>query len=172
MEPVFVTVTKKKKTYFYPLNFFFAGPRIISKLKAKSTGFLKREYELTKQFTSSLVKITIPGPLTIYDNSSCHYYKSKEELMNDLATIINKEILMLVSAGCKHIQIDEPVFMRHPRDALQFGIKALERCFADIGENVFKSVHMCCGYPNHLDDADYAKADPQVLGIPVFFVNS
>ena len=28
-------------------------------------------------------------------------------------------------------------------------------------DDVVKVMHMCCGYPGHLDDEDYHKADPQ-----------
>ena len=44
--------------------------------------------------------------------------------------------------------------------ASDFGIEGLERCFHNVPENVTKIVHMCCGYPDHLDDEEYKKADP------------
>ena len=79
---------------------------------------------------------------------------------NLLAKTINKEVLALVEAGCKHIQIDEPLFARSVKDALDFGMEGLERCFYGVPKSVTRIVHMCCGYPDHLDDTDYKKADP------------
>ena len=40
----------------------------------------------------------------------------------DLIKAINKEVRALADAGCKHIQIDEPVLVRLPEIALDFGI--------------------------------------------------
>ena len=49
--------------------------------------------------------------------------------------------------------------MRKVDDALDFGIESLERCFDGVPEEVTRVMHMCCGYPGHLDDEDYLKAD-------------
>jgi len=65
----------------------------------------------------------------------------------------------LVEAGCKYIQIDEPLFARKVDDALNFGIKNLDTIFAHPGcADIQKSVHMCCGYPARLDQVDFPKA--------------
>ena len=50
------------------------------------------------------------------------------ELNRDLAGALNAEVLALVEAGCRHIQIDEPVFARKARQALDYGFEDLERC--------------------------------------------
>ena len=38
--------------------------------------------------------------------------------------------------------------------------EGLEHCFHRVPKGVTRIVHMCCGYPDHLDDEDYKKADP------------
>ena len=43
---------------------------------------------------------------------------------------------------------------------LDYGIATLARCFEGVPDGVQRAAHMCCGYPNHLDDHDYLKADP------------
>jgi len=63
--------------------------------------------------------------------------------------------------SCQHIQIDEPVFARRPQNALDFGFENLERCFHNLPPSVLRTVHMCCGYPDELDQADFMKADRQ-----------
>jgi len=77
-----------------------------------------------------------------------------------LAETVNREILALVDAGCQYIQVDEPLFAREVDDALSFGMEGLERCFHGVPKSVTRVVHMCCGYPDHIDDDDYKKADP------------
>ena len=64
--------------------------------------------------------------------------------------------------GGRHIQVDEPLFARLPEQALDFGIENLERCFHGVPDGVTRTMHMCCGYPNKLDETDYLKADPEV----------
>jgi 5-methyltetrahydropteroyltriglutamate--homocysteine methyltransferase len=77
----------------------------------------------------------------------------------DLAEVINVEIKRLQKAGCKYIQVDEPLFARKPQDAIDFGINNLAKCFEGIeNEEVEKITHICCGYPDRLDAVDYPKA--------------
>ena len=64
----------------------------------------------------------------------------------------------MAEAGCRHIQIDEPVFARQPENALAFGFENLERCFHKCPAEVVRTVHMCCGYPDRIDRDDYPKA--------------
>ena len=133
-------------------------PTITGKVKAKES-FLANEWNSNQKLTSKPLKITIPGPMTITDTIANTYYKSDEKMGEDLADAINVEIKRLVDAGCKYIQVDEPLFARKPENALNFGIKNLERCFKDINDDsVEKITHICCGYPDKLDAIDYPKA--------------
>lgn len=106
------------------------------------------------------VKMTLPGPMTITDTTADCHYDDPEALAADLAAALNTEIQALVAAGCRHIQVDEPIFARKPEQALAYGIDALRACFDGVPDNVTRAMHMCCGYPRHLDDHDYPKADP------------
>ena len=60
---------------------------------------------------------------------SDRFYENVEELNEDLARCLNREILALAEAGCKHIQIDEPLIARKPQEALKYGIDHLNLCF-------------------------------------------
>ena len=75
--------------------------------------------------------------------------------------MLNTEIRALAEAGCRWIQIDEPVFARKSREALDYGISALTRCFEGVPDNVNRAVHICCGYPNAVDQDNCHKADLQ-----------
>ncbi len=133
-------------------------PTITSKINPKGE-FLVSEWKHNQSLTTTPVKITIPGPMTITDTIANSYYKSDEEMGHDLAQAINTEIKRLVVAGCKFIQVDEPLFARKPENALSFGIENLEKCFDGIYQNdVEKITHICCGYPDKLDAVDYPKA--------------
>ena len=133
-------------------------PTITNKIKAREE-FLVSEWKHNQSLTSKPVKITIPGPMTISDTIANTYYKSDDEMGHDLAIAINTEIKCLVEAGCRFIQVDEPLFARKPENALAFGIENLEKCFDGINHsNVEKITHICCGYPDKLDAVNYPKA--------------
>ena len=133
-------------------------PTITNKITA-TEAFLVEEWKNNQNQSNKPVKVTIPGPMTITDTIANTYYKSDEEMGYDLALAINIEIKRLVEAGCKYIQVDEPLFARKPENALTFGIKNLEKCFDGItSTDVEKITHICCGYPDKLDAINYPKA--------------
>jgi len=107
-------------------------PAVRDKVSLKGdTPVCWREWKRAKdsQPQGVVVKYTIPGPMTLVDGMVNKYYADPQELHGDLITLINKEILELVAQGCKNVQIDEPVMMRYPDQALEFGLDNLALCF-------------------------------------------
>jgi 5-methyltetrahydropteroyltriglutamate--homocysteine methyltransferase len=123
--------------------------------------FLVDDWRIAQDCSGRPVKITLPGPMTISDTVVDDFYHDPKRLGEDLAAALNVEVLALAAAGCRHIQIDEPLFARKPRVALDYGMENLERAFHGCPDSVTRTVHMCCGYPDRLDNPDYPKADPQ-----------
>jgi len=121
--------------------------------------FLARDFEIAQAATDRPVKITMPGPMTIGDTTADAYYDDPVQRGEALAEALNSEIKDLANAGCRHVQIDEPLFARKPDEALDYGIEHIERTFHDCPPSVTRVVHMCCGYPDRLDNPDYPKAD-------------
>jgi 5-methyltetrahydropteroyltriglutamate--homocysteine methyltransferase len=132
-------------------------PTIRGPLRA-GENFLPHDWRVAQSYTDTSVKITIPGPMTIADTVVDAHYNDAARLGRDLATALNAEVRALAEAGCRHIQIDEPVFARQPENALAYGFENLDRCFHDTPPEVVRTVHMCCGYPDRLDHPDYPKA--------------
>ncbi len=120
--------------------------------------FLPQDFVRARACTERPVKMTIPGPLSLAESTADAYYFDRRKLGAALAEAINVEVRALAAAGCKHIQIDEPVFARLPDRALSHGIDDLERCFHGVPRQVERIVHICCGYPYALDQPDYPKA--------------
>ena len=133
-------------------------PTIRSPLAAGAP-FLPRDWRVAQAATDRPVKITVPGPLTIADSVADAHYGDERAVGVALAEALNTEILALAEAGCRWIQIDEPLFARYPEKALDFGIENLARCFHGVPEGVTRVMHMCCGYPEELDQTDFMKAD-------------
>ncbi len=136
-------------------------PTIRDRIEPRGDHFLDRDFRIAQSFSPRPVKLTVPGPLSIMDTTANAFYPDERRLAFDLADALNHEIRALAAAGCRYIQVDEPLFVRQVDAALDYGIEALERCFDGIGDDVTRVMHMCCGYPGHLDDSDYLKADPE-----------
>ena len=133
-------------------------PTITAKVEAQDS-FLVHDWKVSQKLSSKPVKITIPGPMTIADTIANTYYKSDDKMGFDLAGVINVEIKRLQKAGCKYIQVDEPLFARKPQQAIDFGIDNLAKCFEGLeNTEIEKITHICCGYPDKLDVINYPKA--------------
>lgn len=135
-------------------------PTVVSPIRAENP-FLTHDYRIAQAFTDRPVKMTIPGPLTIMDSTANGFYEDEIAWGKALAVALNQEAHALAKAGCTWIQIDEPVFARNPDKALAFGIELLDRCFHRLPPEVKRTMHMCCGYPDQLDNEVYPKADPE-----------
>lgn len=135
-------------------------PTVCGKIAVRNTGFLVHDWQAAQQFTDRPLKVTVPGPITIADTTADEHYGDAAALARGLADALNAEIRALAEAGCRIIQVDEPLFARKVDDALDYGIETLERCFAGVSAETVRAMHMCCGYPNYLDQTDYHKADP------------
>lgn len=132
-------------------------PTITGPVSAREP-FLPHDWRVAQASTDRPVKVTMPGPMTIGDTVADDYYGDPRQRGRDIAGALNAEIRALADAGCVHIQIDEPLFARRVEDALDYGFDHLEVCFHGCPDNVVRTVHMCCGYPDRLDNPDYKKA--------------
>lgn len=121
--------------------------------------FLADDWKRAQSHSSKPLKITMPGPMTVSDTNCDAFYNDPVKMGADIAAALNAEVLALADAGCRHIQIDEPLFARKPAEALHYGFDNLERAFHGCPSSVTRTVHMCCGYPDRLDRVDYPKAD-------------
>tara|TARA_Y100000385_G_scaffold131235_1_gene136557 strand:- start:77 stop:1123 length:1047 start_codon:yes stop_codon:yes gene_type:complete len=100
--------------------------------------FLKTE-------TDKLVKMTLPGPMTVVDSTNNNFYATEQDMALAWATAINKEAKLLDDLGVDIIQFDEPAFSRYPEKVEKWGIEALDRCVSDL--KCSTAVHVCYGYP-------------------------
>ncbi len=135
-------------------------PTIRSDIKAGDTSTLVNDWRFAEEAAGRPVKITMPGPMTVSDTTADAHYNDAVHLATDLAKALNAQVTALADAGCTNIQIDEPIFARKPKEALEYGIDTLRACFDGVPDTVNRAIHMCCGYPNALDAKDYPKADP------------
>ena len=106
-------------------------------LAVKDLRFLKAE-------TSRLVKMTLPGPMTVVDSTFDAYYGNERDYAMAVAAAINREALELDKLEPAVIQFDEPVFSRYPEKVADWGVDALNRCVE--GLKATTAVHVCYSY--------------------------
>ncbi len=132
-------------------------PTVTGPVRARDP-FLLHDWRAAQALTDRPVKVTLPGPMTISDTVVDAHYGDAGRLGADLAAALNAEVLALAEAGVRHVQIDEPLFARQVDEALDYGFDNLERCFQGLPAEIQRCAHMCCGYPDRLDNPDYPKA--------------
>ena len=123
-----------------------------------------RDWQRAQSFTDRPVKITLPGPMTTADTLGDDYYGDGNARGAAFADVLNQVIHGLVQAGCRHIQLDEPVFVRYVPAVLEYGIDNVERAFAGCPPEVTRTLHICCSYPESLDASYSYKAPKEAYG--------
>lgn len=124
------------------------APRVIGRIEYKEP-LLVDEFLFTKKHARGTAKIGLPGPCTVADGVADEYYRGdRKRLAFDYADAIRHEVAALIEAGCEVVQFDDPVLLRYPDAAQDWGLQALERCFAGLEERATFVVHVCRGYPN------------------------
>jgi 5-methyltetrahydropteroyltriglutamate--homocysteine methyltransferase len=98
-----------------------------------------------RTITDRLLKVTLPGPMTIVDSvADEHYHTDRRSLAMRFARILNAEARELASAGADVVQFDEPCFNIYLDEVESWGIEALEQCMDGVAAR--KAVHICYGY--------------------------
>jgi 5-methyltetrahydropteroyltriglutamate--homocysteine methyltransferase len=118
-------------------------PRIVGRIVRRHAVEVE-DLLFLKQHTQRQVKITVPGPFTMFQQAQNDFYASEEEGALDYAAAVNAEIRDLFAAGADVVQIDEPYMQARPEKARQYGLKALNRALEGITGTT--AVHICFGY--------------------------
>ena len=118
-------------------------PQVVSTLKLKGRVHAA-EAQLLRAHTAKKIKFTLPGPMTIVDTVSDQFYGDKVSMAMAFAELLNQEALALQADGVDIIQFDEPAFNVYMKEAVDWGVKALE--VAARGLTCTTAVHICYGY--------------------------
>jgi 5-methyltetrahydropteroyltriglutamate--homocysteine methyltransferase len=105
------------------------------------------EFELASRLSTRLVKVAVPGPLTLTNAiRPGGPYSSRDELVEDLAGLVNAELRALVQAGCRFVQVDEPSYATYWADRAQ-GVRVFNRCVEGVAgaDGVTVGLHVCFG---------------------------
>ena len=94
-------------------------------------------------FTPKDVKITMIGPHMLAKVAHDEHYGDIKAVMQDLAEVLNQNFRELQEAGCRHVQIDEPLFAAVDRDEVEAAVEAINHAFEGI--DMYKWIHICQG---------------------------
>ena len=100
---------------------------------------------MVSALTRRPVKITMTGPHMLATVAYDEYYGDLPRMMADLGKLLRHNFKLLVEAGCRHIQIDEPMFTMADDDEVQAAVDAINLAIADLPEAVHVSMHICQG---------------------------
>jgi 5-methyltetrahydropteroyltriglutamate--homocysteine methyltransferase len=118
-------------------------PMVVGPVARRHAVFVD-DAKFLRSLTARRVKFTLPGPMTMVDTLFDGYYKSREKLAREFATILNQEARELAAVGIDVIQFDEPAFNVYMDEVRDWGIGALEQAAAGLGCTT--AVHICYGY--------------------------
>ena len=136
-------------------NRYYHKPIIIDKVKWP--GPLTVDWwKYSQSKTKCPVKGMLTGPYTIMDWSFNEYYQDRRSTALALADCIRSEVMALIEAGCKIIQIDEPAVSVRP-DEIEIPIETMHRVVD--GLEAYFITHICYGA--------FDKIYPKMLEIPV-----
>ncbi len=126
---------------------------------------MRRDYEVLAAATSKTAKITIPSPSRIHFHGgrpavSREAYPEMDAFWADIAAIYREEIAALEAAGCRYIQIDDPVLTyfldsklresvrdigEDPDALLATYVDLLNECVRARRTDTYLTVHLCRG---------------------------
>ena len=78
--------------------------------------------------------------MSLMDGCYNGYYEDTRDMITDIVTILQREVLALVANGCKHIKIDEPALLSYPVRALEHGVDDIREIFAACPDDVRKEI--------------------------------
>ncbi|MDO9030927.1 MAG: methionine synthase [Hydrogenophaga sp.] len=118
-------------------------PQVVAPLRLKGRVHAF-EAQLARAHTTRKLKFTLPGPMTIVDTVADRFYGDRVKMAMAFAELLNQEALALQADGVDIIQFDEPAFNVYMKEAVDWGVRALER--AAQGLRCTTAVHICYGY--------------------------
>src|SRR4028118_399510 len=110
MIPAFQGATRPKPITPHDPNVFHPAATCRSRIFDNVDLGLAEEFRMVSGLTRRPVKITMTGPHMLAKVAYDEHYGALPPMMDDLAKLLRHNFRMLVDAGCKFVQIDEPLF--------------------------------------------------------------
>jgi 5-methyltetrahydropteroyltriglutamate--homocysteine methyltransferase len=103
------------------------------------------EFKMVSSLTDKPVKITMTGPHMLAKVAYDEHYNDIKKMMTDLGKLLHHNFKMLAQAGCKHIQIDEPLFTMADDAEVMSAVDAINMAIEGFPDDIHTSTHVCQG---------------------------
>jgi 5-methyltetrahydropteroyltriglutamate--homocysteine methyltransferase len=106
---------------------------------------LADEFKFVSALTRKPVKVTMTGPHMLAKVAFDEHYNDIGRMMDDLGKLLRHNFKLLAAAGCRHIQIDEPLFTMADDAEVQAAVNAINLAIEGLPKSIHVSVHICQG---------------------------
>jgi 5-methyltetrahydropteroyltriglutamate--homocysteine methyltransferase len=118
-------------------------PRVTGEIRRPSPVQVE-DVRFLRAHTDRAIKMTVPGPFTMTQQSQDEHYRDDRALALAYADVVRQEIADLFAAGADIVQVDEPWLQARPDVARRYGAEAVTRAVEGAAGPVH--VHLCFGY--------------------------
>jgi len=141
--PGFSRETRPKKISVNDSNVFHPASICTGPINYADLG-LVAEFKAVSEFAQKPVKITMTGAHMLAKVAFDEHYNDLKRMMFDLAKVINRNFRDLEAAGCRHIQVDEPLFALADDEEMGWAVEAVNMCTEGL-EHAAVHQHVCQG---------------------------
>jgi 5-methyltetrahydropteroyltriglutamate--homocysteine methyltransferase len=130
-------ITKKDPNVFHPAA-VCVGP-----IRYADLGLVD-EFRTVSSMTGREVKVTMTGPHMLARVAYDEHYGDIAKMMQDLAKVIRRNFQDLEAAGCRYVQIDEPLFAVSEDGEVEAAVDAINMAVEGL-KKASVQVHVCQG---------------------------
>ncbi len=143
--PAFQGSTRPKPITLHDANVFHPAATCRTRIIDNVDLGLADEYRMATALTHRPVKSTMTGPHMLSMVAYDEHYGNAATMMDDVAKLLRYNFKMLIAAGCKFIQIDEPMFTVASDAEVSDAVNAINLAIEGLPSDVHFSMHVCQG---------------------------
>jgi 5-methyltetrahydropteroyltriglutamate--homocysteine methyltransferase len=151
--PAFQGVTRPKPITPHDPNVFHPAAVCRGAIAETTDLGLVDEFRMVSTYARKPVKVTMSGPHILASVAWDEHYGSTAKMIADLGKLLRFNFRRLAEAGCRNIQVDEPLFTLADDAEVQAAVDAINLAIEDLPDDVHVSVHYCQG--NYAVGPDY-----------------
>ena len=143
--PAFQGSTRPKPITAHDPNVFHPAATCKARIADNIDLGLADEFKMVSSLTRKPVKITMTGPHMLAKVAYDEHYNDMARMMTDIAKLLRHNFRLLADAGCRNIQIDEPLFTMSDDEEVQAAVDAINLAIEGLPRHIHISTHICQG---------------------------
>jgi len=151
--PAFQGNTKPKSITPYDPNVYHPALTCRAHIADNIDLGLVDEFRMVSSLADRPVKVTMTGPHMLAKVAYDEHYNDIGRMMADLGKLLHHNFRMLADAGCKHLQIDEPLFTLADDAEVNAAVDVINAAIEGLPGDIHTSTHVCQG--NYAVGKDY-----------------